>query len=333
MKIVNFLAYAILKSFLLMGRVVPMGITYWWLSKLARIAYRLARGRRALMLYNLEMALDGETTAKEREEIARKSFESLFISLGELFHMDQMYASWRKHFTYEGDEILDRLIKEGRGFFVFGGHFGAWLSMASVVYRFPDLPGVNIVARPMRNPRVQELMEYLASKFGGEIITTRGTGEVMVERIKKGHLIGLYMDQESRRDQGIFVNFFGREACSHVVPGYLAWKHDIPLVPYWLLRKKPGYVHCIFREPLKYELTDDADENNRIVAQLIADEIERTIREYPAQWLWGHNRWRRRPDGTKIPIFEKQKKRSRTGMRKKGDYVSSEDLAKKSGDS
>lgn len=331
MRLINFTIYAILKSMLLMGRVIPKAPVYWIWIRLGRLAYRLAGGRRELMLKNLENALGDTTTPEQREEIARKSMESLFLSLGELMVMDQLYARWQEHFTFEGDEIIEGMMKEGRGFFVFGGHFGGWLCMASVVYRFPDLPGFNMVARPARNPRVQEIMEYCAERLGGRIITTRGTGRTIEEAFENGELIGLYMDQESRKDQGVFVDFFGRPALTHVVPGYLAWKNGIPLIPYWIIRKKPGYFHILFRKPLEYEISDDKDENNRIVTQAIASEVERTIREYPDQWLWAHNRWRRRPDGTKDAAPGKKKKRSRTSARKKGVYLSSIDQARQSG--
>jgi Kdo2-lipid IVA lauroyltransferase/acyltransferase len=303
MKVLNYIVYAVAKAFLLLGRFVPLGFTVWWMRGVARLLYRVMSKRRRLIHYNLEQALGATTTPEERQRIGRESFENLFISFAELLHMDQLYPRWQEHFRVEGGETIDRLIAEGKGFFVFGGHFGGWTSMASVRYRFPDCPGYNIVARPQRNPRIQQLIEYLASQFGGSVISTHGgTGGVVEERIRQGHLVGLYMDQESRRDKGIFVKFFGRDACSHVVPAYLAWKNDIPMIPYWVVRERPGYFHVIFRAPLKYEITDDPEENNRRVTQLIADEVERTIREHPEQWLWAHNRWRRRPDGTKIEI-------------------------------
>jgi len=325
MKLINFLVYAVLRTFLFSARFIPMAFTFWWLKILARLVYPLVKGRRALMLYNLEFAMGDSATLEERERIAYQSFENLFISMGEFLHMDNIYARWQKHFRFTGDEIIDGLIKRGKGFFVFGGHFGGWTTMGSVRFRFPDLPGFNMVARPLRNPYLQNLLEYLAEKLGGRIISTRGTGKAIEEAVARGELVGLYMDQESRREQGTFVKFFGREASSHVVPGYLAWKNNIPLIPYWVIRERPGYFHILFREPLQYELTDDKDENNRRVTQAIASEVERTIREHPEQWLWAHNRWRRRPDGTKIEIYAKRKKRSRTRARKKGEYLTSED--------
>jgi len=328
MKIVNLMVYGMIRGFLLFARIIPMRFTFWWLGLAARLVYRLVPRRRALMLWNLELALGAETTPEERERIAKQSFINLFISVGELIHMDSIVARLDRQVEFEGDEIVEGLLKEGRGFFIFGGHFGGWMMPSLFPARFPGVE-VGMVARPLRNPYLQGLLEYLADKFGGRVITTRGTGREIVETVSRGGVVGLYMDQESRRDQGVFVKFFGREASSHVVPGHLAWKHEIPLVPYWIPRVKPGHFRVIFREPLKYELTDDPEENNRRVTQAIAGEVERTIRERPEQWLWAHNRWRRRADGTQEETFARKKRRGRSKARKKGDYLSSVDQAKK----
>ncbi len=333
MRLINVLVYSVIRGVMLAARVAPMRLSFWFAKNLGRAAYYIAPGRRRLALHNLELALGRETTPERRKEIARRSFESLMLSMVEMIHMDSIYKDWEKHFQIEGAEIIDRLAEEGRGFFVFGGHLGGWTSMASVVYRFPQVPGFNMLARPLRNPRMQELFEYVAAKFGGKIITTSGTGRRIEEAAARGELIGLYMDQESRHSQGIFVDFFGRKALTHVVPGYLAWKSDIPLIPYWIPRTRPGHFRAIFKEPLRFELTDDPQENNRIVTQAIASEVERAIREFPEQWLWAHNRWRRRPDGTTDDILgRKRHEEKRARARKKGDYLTSGDVAKKTGE-
>ncbi len=326
MKIINWTVYAIAKFNLFLCRFIPMGITFAVSRAVGALAYRLLRNRRELMLYNLDHAFGESMSASEKERIARESMINLCLSFGELLCMDAMYPKWEKHFEIVGGEHVDKCIEEGKGFFVFGGHFGGWTSMGSVLYRFPKCPGFNMVARPLRNPYMQELLDFLADKFGGRIVTTSGTGKLIVERAERGELIGLYMDQESRSKQGIFVNFFGREASSHVVPGYLAWKYDIPLIPYWIIRTKPGHFRVVFKKPLEYEITADADENNRVVTQLIANEVESTIRQYPEQWLWAHNRWKRRPDGTREARFQKKSHRV---LSDRQERVTSRDLANK----
>jgi KDO2-lipid IV(A) lauroyltransferase len=327
MKYLNLMVYGVIKSFLLLGKIVPMQVTFFFMRLLARAVYPFLGKRREIMLWNLEHALGDETTEEERKRIAFRSIENLFVAMGELLHLEKITNNFNKHFTWEGKEIVDRYIAEGKGFFVFGGHYGGWTLPSVAPALFPELPAVNMVARPLRNPYMDSILHYLAGKFNGKVVTTRGTGQEIVDAINNGELVGLYMDQESRRGQGIFIKFFGRDASSHVVPGYLAWKHNIPLVPFWIPRTRSGHFHVIFRGPLQYELTDDTEENNRRVTQAIADEVERTIRERPEQWLWAHSRWRRRPDGTVHPLFER-KKRSRSKSRKAGHYLSSVDQSK-----
>ncbi len=327
MRALNLAVYGVIKFILILGKIVPMQLTFLWMRLNARMVYPFIRKRRRIMLWNLEHALGDETTPEERERIAFRSLENLFLAVGELIHLEKITDNFNQHFTWEGKEIVDRYIAEGKGFFVFGGHYGGWTLPSVAPALFPELHAVNMVARPLRNPYLDSILHYLAGKFKGKVVTTRGTGGEIVDAINNGELVGLYMDQESRRGQGIFVKFFGQDALSHVVPAYLAWKHDIPLIPFWIPRTRPGHFHVIFREPLHYELTDDPEENNRRVTQAIADEVERTIRERPEQWLWAHSRWRRRPDGTVHPLFER-KKRSRSKFRKSGQYLSSADQAR-----
>lgn len=311
MQLLNYLVYALIRAFLASTRVVPMRFTFWWVRGLARLAFRLAKGRRALTLYNLELALGQETTPEERERIAEQSFENMFFSIGELLHYNESHMrNLDQHFTFEGTEILERLLAEKKGVFLISGHLGGWATM-SLVFKFPRLPRVHMVAKGLRNRRLQELMDYMAGQYNIQVISGKGLGQVIEERAAQGEIFQFWMDQEARRDQGTFVKFFGQDASTFAAPGYLAWKNQVPLVPYWVIRQKPGYFHVVLREPLHYELTDDKDENNRRVAQAIASEVERAVREHPEQWLWAHNRWRRRPDGTRVELFTKKKKRSR----------------------
>lgn len=330
MKFINYSIYLFIKSFLIIGRYAPVGPSLWLARVLAAITWRLAKQRKTLMLHNLELALGDETTVEEREVIGKKSMESLFVSVAELFHMNRIWANYEKYFTYEGAHHMQEMLDSKRGFFIFGGHYGAWLSMGSIPYRFPEIKRCNLVMRPPRSPRVFELVKFIADKFKCNIVTTRGSGNEILEAVARGEMVGFYLDQEGRRDNSIFIKFFGRDALTHVVPGYMAWKNDIPLMPHFLVREDDGMIKAVFREPLKFDLTDDRDENNKIVTQAITNEIEKTIRERPEQWLWGHSRWRRRPDGSTDPIFTKKKShKSRTRARASGEYMSSVDHAKK----
>jgi len=319
-KALNYLEYLFARGFFALGKILPMEPTFRFYRGVGIIAYYLFRGRRKIAMRNLEIAFGREKSLEERKRICKMAFINASYAVGEFMFFDRICTNWRKHFTFEGDEMIDECIRKKQGFFVFGGHLGGWMMIAMVPQRFGVQGGV--VIRPQRNPYIDRFLRNLVAKYNGIMINTRGTGKLIEKMILDGKLVGFYMDQESRRKQGIQVDFFGLPAWSHVVPGYLAWKHRIPMFPFWIIRKKPGYFHAIFRNPIEFTYSGDKEKDVREVTQRIVKEVECAIREYPEQWFWVHNRWRRTLGEVK------KEKKWRRKLIEKGEYITSAQVLK-----
>jgi hypothetical protein len=67
--------------------------------------------------------------------------------------------------------------------------------------------------------------------------------------------------------------------------------------------------------------TGNKEHDIRVITQNMTKELERTISEYPEQWLWFHNRWKR-------TIGEDKKERKDRGKIKvdKSKYMTSAQL-------
>ena len=327
MKIFNFLTFKLMMFGRWLMAKLPEQGTYRAAYGLGRLSYYLiGRGLRELALSNLEQALGDQTTAAERVEILRDTLTNLAYTFAELMHMDQIMDDWQNRFEFEGAPLIEEMIARRQGMIVFGGHFGGWTIFKAIGMRFPPLIGhAHVVIRPQRNPYLDQwLRRYVDQQSPGSLmINTRGSGDLIEQLLERGDLVGMFMDQESRREQGVFVKFFGRLANSHVVPAYLSRKLKVPMFPYWIPRTRPGHFKIIFREPIPILDTGDTDADIKAMTQLIAAEVERTIRQYPEQWLWLHSRWKRRPEADAAAAPEKK---SRGRARRRGDYVSSKDV-------
>ena len=69
------------------------------------------------------------------------------------------------------------------------------------------------------------------------------------------------------------------------------------------------------------EYTGDKEKDIREVTRRIVKEVENTIRQYPEQWLWFHNRWKR-------TLGEDKPKKSRKARIDSGQYLTSAQLLK-----
>jgi KDO2-lipid IV(A) lauroyltransferase len=112
--------------------------------------------------------------------------------------------------------------------------------------------------------------------------------------LKQGEVIVMLMDQNVDWYEGVFVDFFGRRACTNKGLALLARKTEAPVVPVFLIRKESGFIVEIGQEvPLikTGDKTKDIEANTQQYNKIIED----IIRRYPDQWFWVHQRWKTRP--------------------------------------
>jgi KDO2-lipid IV(A) lauroyltransferase len=122
----------------------------------------------------------------------------------------------------------------------------------------------------------------------------------LIAAMRKGETIGVLMDTNMIASQGVFVDFFGIQACTASGVARVALKTDAAVVP--------GFT---IWDPVldKYRLRFDAAVNlirtgnteSDVIANtaLFTKIIEDYVRRYPDQWLWVHRRWKTRPEGEK----------------------------------
>jgi KDO2-lipid IV(A) lauroyltransferase len=151
---------------------------------------------------------------------------------------------------------------------------------------------MNIVVRPLDNPRVDVLVERYRALSGNHIIQKKDAARGILRALKAGEAVGILIDQNSTLDQGVFVDFFGKKACAGSAFVKLAHHSGAAVVPGFALwsKEEQRYILRFYPEiPMSGDVQEDTQ---RVHAQL-----ESVIRAYPDQWLWIHRRWKTRPPG------------------------------------
>jgi KDO2-lipid IV(A) lauroyltransferase len=110
-------------------------------------------------------------------------------------------------------------------------------------------------------------------------------------------MIGILMDQNAARREGVFVDFFGRPASTSRSIAVLALRTGTPVVPIFARRDPDGYHTVVVHAALPSPETNGSEAAVVELTARCTAAIERAIREAPEQWLWSHDRWRTRPPG------------------------------------
>lgn len=286
------LARLLLKTFGVLPRriALPAAATVAWLG------FHLARRQRQAGLRNLQLAMPALGQA-ERERILRGCFQNLGRLLVEFSHFPELTKGNISEFVvHDGLENYLEGLRRGRGVIFMTAHFGAWelSSFAHSVYGYP----LKFIVRPIDNPRVESLISQYRTIGGNVPIQRKSAARDIIRALRQNQAVGILFDQNTTRDEGVFVDFFGVPAATTTAIATFALRTGAAVLPGFLIWEKSLGKHRLqFDPPVKLvetgDLAHDVAENTRLFNQI----LEGYVRKYPDQWLWIHRRWKTRPEG------------------------------------
>ncbi len=246
-----------------------------------------------------------ERSPAEREEIARAVFVHLAQSFAELLALrSARRAELLDRVEVEGLDVLAAAagVTASRGVLVVCAHLGNW-ELACAKVAALGVP-ITLVYRAPRQPVLDRLLLALRARAGSEpggvpaeLIPMGRAGLPVLRALEAGRNVLVMLDQNARREEGVFVPFFGRPACTRSGPLALAALRGHPVVPAFIHREPDGLGHRLVIEPplaLEPGAADDGEALRRNVERA-TQAIERAVRAWPGQWIWTHRRWRTQP--------------------------------------
>jgi len=246
--------------------------------------------RRRIAARNLELCFP-QLDATAREALLREHFRLLAIGVFEFAR-----AWWgsvdplRRGIEVEGLEHMAAARVGGRGVIVVSGHFTTLEVCGRLMCDHVPLAG-------MYRPHAQPAMEwavrrgrarYAAAMFPKQDV--RGA----VRHLKRGGLLWYAPDQDPSRGDSVYVPFFGQPAHSLTSTHQLARMSGATVLVFQHARRADGsYAMKLWPAFEDFPSKDATADTARVIAA-----IETMADAAPAQYLWIHRRFKRRPDGT-----------------------------------
>jgi KDO2-lipid IV(A) lauroyltransferase len=259
-------------------------------------AWMLLGRLRWVGLRNLEMAFPEKTEVK-RKTILRALYRSLGWQIGEFCKMSGYTAEQASKFIrYDGLEHYLAARGKGRGVLVLTGHLGAW-ELSSFYHSLIGYP-MSLVIRRLDNPLVDEFVNRIRCLHGNRVIHKDDFARGLLTSMQRGETVGILMDTNMTPPQGVFVPFFGVDACTASGLARVALHSGAAVLPGFLLWEAAEKKYVLrFGEELELIRTGDAGRDIVANTALFTATIEAYVRRYPEQWLWMHRRWKTRPEG------------------------------------
>lgn len=275
---------------------LPRGVARAVGSAIGGLAYGVLGRLRSVGLRNLALALP-EKVAAERERILRTEYRNLGWLLAE-FCLMQGYTAERasRFIRYEGLDNYLRARERGKGVLVLTGHLGAW-ELSSFYHSLMGYP-MGMVIRRLDNPLVDRFVNHVRCLHGNRVIHKDDFARGLIASMRAGETVGILMDTNMTPPQGVFVPFFGVQACTASGMARVAAKTGAAVVPGFLLWEESEQKYVLrFGEEMPVVTTGEAELDALVNTEAFTTKIEEYVRQYPEQWLWMHRRWKTRPAG------------------------------------
>ena len=269
------------------------------------LSVALAIGRRlgwiygSAIRYHRQDAIDAlrrafpQKSQTEILDIVRRMYANMGMNLVEVLRLGKVTDEFlREVIEIEGEEHARTALLRNKGAIILTGHLGNWDLLASIVPRL-GYP-LTVISKDIKNKGLNEFWMNIRQRFGVKFVPAHNSYRACLTALKKNELIGFILDQNMIRTEGVFVDFFGKPACTTPGLAYMSAQSAAPVVPVFMIRRENGR-HLVKVLPPLDPPPNREPETMHEFTQRYTKIIEDFIRQYPDQWIWIHRRWKTVP--------------------------------------
>lgn len=251
------------------------------------VVYYLIGYRKDVVMRNLLIAFP-EKTEKERIRIAKNFYLNLVDAFIESIKMITISKKEVQKRTDGDFEIINNLISEGRNIHILVGHQFNW-EFANLLYALNlKIPFVGIYM-PISNKIIDRIFYHFRERFGTVLISATSFRSKMHTVFDKQYMLALAADQSpSAPGSGFWMNFFNKPVPFVIGPAKGAVKNNTAVVYVSFKKIKRGFYQ--FKATLI--ANNGADYTPEQLTVFYKNELEKAIRDDPANYLWSHKRWK-----------------------------------------
>ncbi|MBV5302951.1 MAG: lysophospholipid acyltransferase family protein [Chlorobium sp.] len=254
------------------------------------VGYDFLKVRRKLVTQNLMLTFP-EKSLSEIDTIARQVYRNQAENVIEMLRLPMIKTTVDAALLLDIDasEVLAKTIVQKKGGVLLSAHFGNWelFGLCAGLLVTPT----TIVVKRLKNAAIDQQINTWRTMHGNRIVYKGQALREGMRTLKNGGILSVLGDQ-SDPGGSFYTEFLGRRTSVFLGPAYLALKVGVPLFVGMCRRIGDGryIVEC---EEIDMTGLGTAKTDAEELARRYTKVLERYIYQYPEEWFWLHNRWKR----------------------------------------
>lgn len=270
---------------------LPLRVLYFFSDFLFLVTYYIIGYRREIVWRNLKRSFP-EKKDNDIKEIQKEFYHNLCdygVETLKLLTISQ--DELRKRMFFKNPEVLNEFAEKNNSVLILASHQFNWeWLLATGCFSLP-MP-VDFVYQVQSNKFFNDFSLACRTRFGGHPITRENVARESIRRRAKleSRAIAIVADQfpGQGNDKRYWTNFLNQNTAFFQGIERLAEITQYPAFFFSVKKVKRGY----------YEATGALvslppyENASHFMIEEYARLLEKNLREFPANWLWTHNRWK-----------------------------------------
>lgn len=272
-------------------KYTPNFILHPSLNLLFFLIYSIDKKHRKIAQVNLDLAYEDKISQEKKNEITKGCYKGLLYTLTDFVrNQGASKEEILSKVTFHNEEFLTKPLNENKKIIIMTAHYGNWeLLSLSIAAKFTKMA---IVGRDLDSPVMNKILTKNREQFDIDLLSKTGAMKGMVKALKSNRPIGILVDQNTKNEEGILIDFFDKKARHTPSVAVLAKKFNAIIVPAYITTNDYLNYDVKFYEPICVENTENKEEDIRKCVQSQADITQKIIEEKPNEWFWLHQRWK-----------------------------------------
>ncbi len=258
---------------------------------IAKLAFYIDKKHRLVIRQNLEFIYGEKADSALIEQVSRYCYKNLANNA--LFILESRHMSleaFQQKVTFENRDVVENIQKQGRPIVFISSHFGAWEIGSNAIGAFVE--PLLFIYKKMKNPYFEEYLLFSRTKFGMQPAERHGAMKAMFKRMRAKKSVGILIDTNIKKSDGLAVEFLGKSVHHVSTPAYLARKFDAAIVPALIYTDDHEHYRVKFFDAIESNKALSDEEDLLQTTQATATWLSQAIQKDPKYWFWMHRRFK-----------------------------------------
>jgi KDO2-lipid IV(A) lauroyltransferase len=171
--------------------------------------YLIPNRRKRDVFTNLDLVYPN-MPKEEKIKLAKKVYENFVYNLFEMFRNRNITKEkLAKRVEIEGLEKVQKYLDKPVVFI--SAHYGNWEMMPLILGGVLEIP-MSVVVRNLDNEFLNNYFKKNRESFNIETFDKKGALKNLMKALKNGRSVGIFVDQNTAKEEGVDVEMFGLKA-------------------------------------------------------------------------------------------------------------------------